>query len=91
MYKYSIYTFNISIYFMFSFIALDNWSGQEVPFPLQSIPLSFSIASSIFIPLTNWEIPNKFPGQPLTNSTLSIILFLTSTFISVAHTPDVYK
>lgn len=70
-----------------SFNAFANWSGQEVPFPIQSIPSKRRIASSTENPSINRETPCVFPWHPPKNLTDVIIPSLISKSIFWEQTP----
>lgn len=72
-----------------SISAFANWSGHEVPLPLQSMPVSLEIARSMSIPLTNDEIPCRFPLHPPTKITSLILLSSISNLISLEQVPEV--
>ena len=59
--------------FLYSSNAFASWSGHDVPLLLQSIPLSFSITSSIFIPFTKEQI-NKAKIIFLISKSLYVVL-----------------
>ena len=62
---------------LYSPMALDNWSGQEV-LPLQRIPAKSPSISLMSLPSTRRAMPCKLPPQPPINRTLCNLL-LSST------------
>ena len=89
---------------MTSFKAFANWSGQDVPLPLQSIPDNLLIASSIFIPThnlltaTEYEFKvfvacgeNEYEGEVKTFSTLASLQEDLSNMLSVSLYPNPAK
>lgn len=72
---------------LYSSIAFESWSGQEVPF-LHSVPFKTEATSSISLPSQSFATPCKFPRQPPTNERECILLFSsTSNSINCEHVP----
>ena len=63
---------------LYSVMALESWSGQEVPRSVQSIPSRRRIASSTFISLIKAPMPLALPSHPRVYTTLLITLSLIS-------------
>jgi len=69
-------------------LATTNGTGQEVRLLPHCIPSNLSITSSTFIPLTNIEIPCRFPLHPPSKQTSRITPSSTVKSIATEQTSD---
>lgn len=64
-----------------------NWSGHDVPLPLQLMPVRRVMTSSVFIPSTSRATACALPWQPPVNSTCFTVSPSTVMSILREHTP----
>jgi hypothetical protein len=70
-----------------SLTAFANWSAQEVPLPLQSLPRSLLSISLTLIPLQSFEMAFRLPLQPPEKEIFVMISPIMSKSICLEQTP----